>query len=135
MYPRTSPAALALVQKVPEDAATQPRRPALPEPLGQTTRTAADEPAPLKPCQSVLTPRDAGRGVPQRNDLRDGLVPVQHQDRPAAPDVIEVAGQAVLELGDPGLLHMAMLATSGVPSQRRLATQRTASRRGPSRSG
>jgi hypothetical protein len=56
-------------------------------------------------------------GTPSRpregDDLRDGLIPVQHQDGLSAPDVIEVAGQVVLELGNLGLLHMAMLAMLG----------------------
>jgi hypothetical protein len=51
----------------------------------------------------------AGPTALDRHDLGDRSVAMEDQDRPAAPDVIQVSRQVVFEIRDLGF-HMAMLA-------------------------
>src|SRR5262249_59139934 len=56
--------------------------------------------------------RPAGPFVRERNEPGHRPVSIQNGHRAAPPDVLEVAGQVVLQVGYLGLLHMAMLAMS-----------------------
>lgn len=55
--------------------------------------------------------RRVGPDIGQRDDLRDGTVTIENDNRAAAPDVVEVFRQVILQLPDLGSFHMAKLAT------------------------
>ncbi len=58
-----------------------------------------------------------GCGSAQRYDLSNGLITIQHEDGFATPDVVNVPREIVLQLGNPGFLHIAIIANTNDPKQ------------------
>jgi len=52
------------------------------------------------------------RPLPDRHQLGNGPIPIEHADDTPAPHLGKVAAQVVLQLGYPGLLHQALMASS-----------------------
>src|SRR2546427_289395 len=73
---------------------------------------SANEPAVLKTLETFPYRAGRGNGPRERGKLGDGTVAVQHEHGSSAPNVLEVTGQVVLQLGNSGLFHIAMLAMS-----------------------
>jgi hypothetical protein len=115
MCPRTSPTALAFPLEIMEDAAPEAGRLAFSEPVRQAAGAPADKSPPLEAFQPRLFACGVAYGPLHGNNLGHRLVPVEHQHRPATPDVLQVTGEVVLELGDPGSFHVAIIAISRPP--------------------
>src|SRR5436190_7095624 len=109
-YPRISPTALALVEQILEDAALHSDRP-LPHELREAACPPPDPSLPLEFDETRLK-RGPAVALGDRNETRHRLVPVEHGDCLASADTCDVAREIILQLGDPGLLHMAMIAMS-----------------------
>ena len=84
--------------------------------MSHVALAAANEPFALEAIETVCVMSAAVSGW-HRHEMRDGPVTLEHDDGTSAFDVCEVAREAVLELADLGLLHIAKLAKFGARRQ------------------
>src|SRR5262245_59480964 len=111
MYPRTSPARLALGEKVAKKASLETRGLPPPKPIWKSSGAPADEPPALEPRQALpVRARPRGPAALQGNDLGDRLVAIDDEHDLAVPHLVQVPREIVLQLGDVGPLHVAIIA-------------------------
>ena len=109
-YPRTSPAAPALFEQTFQHAPVNTMRLALAEPARQAALATSNQSQTLQMAELSIVGRRLRLRLAKRNDFGDGLVTIEDEDCPPVTDVIEVPREIVLEVGDLGPSHMAMLA-------------------------
>lgn len=119
--PKTSPAAFPLLEQSIQDTGTFARPHTADQLRGDAAGAFPQQSFSLQGVQpSILGPAATSRSCPNGNNLGHGPIPVEDHDSASRTHMIQVAAEAVPELGYFGHSHMAIVALFGMRSSRYL---------------